>query len=165
MLIKTLEKIDYFKQLQEEILELISKVEFKNNQIICQGLSTDSSDWHTGIGRLEELEDKREQEYNVLNPALIGTCLETIINTYSGFRTRIMSMPPRHCYSIHNDPTPRIHIPIVTNPQAWMIWPFHNECHRMLIGNIYWTDTTKPHTFMNGDMKNRIHIVIGVRNN
>jgi hypothetical protein len=164
MLIKEIEKIDNFKQLQEEVLDLIKQVEFKGNQIICQGLPTDPADWHTGIGRIEELEDKREQEYSVLNPTLVGSCLARIIEKYQGFRTRIMSMTPRQCYSVHYDPTPRIHIPIITNPEAWMVWPFHNECHRMPTGSIYWTDTTKPHTFINGYTECRIHIVMGIQN-
>jgi hypothetical protein len=164
MLFKITEQIDNFKQLQKEILDLIDNVGFKNNQIICQGLVTDSADWHTGVGRIDELEDQREQEYSVLNPALNGTYLASIIEKYQGFRTRIMCMPSRQCYSIHYDPTSRIHIPIVTNLQAWMVWPFHNECHRMPTGNIYWADTTKPHTFMNGHSENRIHIVMGIQN-
>jgi hypothetical protein len=164
MLVNILEKIENFDQLKTEVLELIDKVGFEKNQIICQGLASDPLDWHTGIGRIEELEDRREREYSVLNPALNGTYLASIIEKYQGFRTRIMCMPSRQCYSIHYDPTSRIHIPIVTNSQAWMIWPFHNECHRMPAGNIYQANTTKPHTFINGHTENRIHIVIGTQN-
>jgi hypothetical protein len=160
--VSVIRKLDEFK-FRQEILEIINTVGFDSNQIICQGQSADGTDWKTGVGRIRDLEDRDEQHYKYLNPALAGTMLADIIEEYGCFRTRIMLMSPRSCYSIHADFTPRLHIPVVTNTQAWMVWPYLNKCYQMKVGNIYFADTTKTHTFLNGDGTDRIHIVAGIK--
>jgi hypothetical protein len=152
-----------FLDIKKEVLDIIQRVGFKSNQIVCQTLEENSNDWHTGIGRIDLLEDKIEQNYCYLNTELIGTQLGNLIKHYNCFRTRIMLMPPRQCYSIHADPTPRLHLPIITNPQCWMVWPHNNECHRMSVGQLYFADTTKSHTFINGSEEDRIHVIFGVK--
>ena len=162
MTLVPLENINNFNQLTEEVNNILKKVKIEHNQIICQTVDPDSNDWQTGIGRIAELAYEEENLYTHVNRELSGTVLSELIKKYNGFRTRIMIMPPRHCYSIHADPTPRIHIPISTNNQAWMIWPYLSECKTMNPGLVYWVDTTKHHTFINGGETNRIHIVMGV---
>lgn len=159
---KQLDIIDNFEQLKTEVLNIVKNI--SADQIMCQGLQTSPSDWLTGAGRINELEHNQERDYCVINPALNGTILEEYIKKYNGFRTRIMVMPGRHCYSIHPDPTPRIHIPIVTSKQAWMIWPYNNQCYQLQTGHAYWTDTRKYHTFINGADVTRIHLVMCVNN-
>ena len=74
-----------------------------------------------------------------------------------------MIMEPRKSYSIHRDIFKRVHIPIITNEQCWMIWPYENECHQLQTGKSYITDTTKSHTFINGHINlTRIHLVMSV---
>jgi hypothetical protein len=163
-LTKFVSKLDLpfnFIDLKLEILDIIEKVGFYNKQIMCQGLSVNSDDWHTGVGRIDELEDSTEKNYIHLNSSLKGTNLEKLVKHYSCFRTRIMQMSPRTCYSVHKDPTPRLHLPIITNSQNWMIWPEHNACHRMIIGDLYWANTTELHTFVNASDEWRIHLVMG----
>jgi hypothetical protein len=162
MLARPLYKIDNFQLLQNEIEHIIQKVGFEKNQIICQSLKDNPNQWHLGIGSIEQLEEKEEQQYNQLHTDLVGSYLEKIINQHKGYRTRIMLMPPRHCYSIHADPTKRIHIPIITSDQCWMIWPKSNACYRLETTLCYITDTTQPHTFINGGLENRIHLVMCV---
>jgi hypothetical protein len=152
-----------FIDIKKEILEIIDSVGFKSNQIICQGLDQGTNDWYTGIGRINELEDENEESYIHINPTLNGSNLEKLIKHYKCFRTRIMLMPSKQCYSIHADPTPRLHLPIITNSQCWMVWPYNNQCHRMTVGNLYYADTTLQHTFINGSEENRIHVVFGVK--
>jgi hypothetical protein len=162
MLIIPLETIDDFNLLEEEVFDLINTIGENSSQIICQNLNPDEEDWSTGVGRINELEYQDEYLYKFINKSLKGTRLDHYISKHKGFRTRIMIMNPRQCYSIHADPTPRIHIPIVTDDQAWMIWPYQNVCERMKKGKVYWVDTTKHHTFINGGDTIRIHIVMGV---
>jgi hypothetical protein len=162
MTIIPLENIKNFNILVNEVNDIIKKVQIEHNQIICQTIDPDSDDWQTGIGRIAELDYEEENLYTHINRELNGTVLADLIKKYNGFRTRIMIMPSRHCYSIHADPTPRIHIPIVTSDQAWMIWPYLSECKRMNPGVVYWVDTRKQHTFVNGGETARIHIVMGV---
>jgi hypothetical protein len=163
-LAKLVSKVDLpfnFIDLKLEVLNIIEKVGWRDKQIICQGLEHDPDNWYTGTGSLGELEDSTEQNYVHLNSSLKGSNLEKLINHYGCFRTRIMQMSPRSCYSIHKDPTPRLHLPIITNFQNWMIWPEHSTCHKMIIGDLYWADTTKPHTFVNASDDWRIHLVLG----
>jgi hypothetical protein len=100
-----------------------------------------------------------EREYKFIQPELEGTLIAYYLEKYKVYRSRIMLMSPRSCYSVHRDSTQRIHIPIVANPQAWMVWPFENQCYRFEEGNVYQTDTTKLHSFFNGSEEDRIHMV------
>lgn len=160
MHLKCLEKVDNFEKLKKEVLDLCENLSPSSNQIICQTLEENDNDWSSGIGRIDELEEKNEILYKHINPLLRGTEIEKLILKYQGFRSRIMILQPRQCYSIHSDPTTRIHVPIVTNDQCWMVWPEYSECHRLYAGVEYLTDTTKNHTFINGSRLPRIHLVI-----
>jgi hypothetical protein len=162
MMIKPLGICESFELLKSEILSIVEDIGEDKNQIICQTMEENSEDWFTGVGSIYELEHQNEELYVHLNPKLKDTVLERTIKKYQGFRTRIMILPPRQCYSVHADPTPRIHIPIVTNTQSWMVWPTKPECHHLQETLVYWTDTTKNHTFLNGSMEPRIHLVMCV---
>lgn len=164
MFVTTLEKLPDYQELVAEVQSLVERVGFKNDQLICQGRATDQEDWHLGIGTIYDLEHKDEDSYVNIFPSLENSVIAKYIKRYNGFRTRIMNMVPRRCYSVHRDPTPRVHIPIVTNREAWMVWPFDKECVRMPVGYSYWADTTKHHSFLNGGTEARIHIVICVEN-
>lgn len=162
MLVRPLYKIEDFQLLLQEVETVIQKVGFEKNQIICQSLETNPDCWHVGIGSIEELEEKEERKYNKIHSELKGTYLEKIIKQHNGYRTRIMLMPPRQCYSIHADPSKRIHIPIITNDQCWMVWPKNSSCYQLMVERAYITNTTQPHTFINGGLENRIHVIICV---
>lgn len=164
MLISKIEVLPDYQDLVKEVQGIIDKVGFKVDQIICQGRTTDVEDWHLGTGRIDELEHKDEDSYINVFPSLSGSIIEKYIKRYNGYRTRILHVQRRHCYSVHRDPTPRIHIPIITNKECWMVWPFNKESQRMPAGYSYWTDTTKFHSFMNGGTEGRIHIVMCVDN-
>ena len=162
MLVTTLKPIENFNQLKLEVLELIKELGQGLTQIMCQGSDPENHDWNTGSGRISALKVKEESDYCYLNPRLKGTELEKLINEYQGFRTRIITLTGRKCYSVHADPGFRIHVPIVTNDQAWMVWPHNNYSSKLEIGHSYLTDTTKNHTFLNGSLEDRIHIVMCV---
>jgi hypothetical protein len=162
MLVRPLYKIEDFQTLVQEVQTVIQKVGFEKNQIICQSLEINPNNWYAGIGSIEELAEKEERKYNQIHSDLKGSYLERIINQHNGYRTRIMLMPPRQCYSIHADPSKRIHIPIITNNQCWMVWPNNSACHQLTIERAYITDTTQPHTFINGGLEDRIHLVMCV---
>ena len=74
------------------------------------------------------------------------------------FRTRVLILKPKVCYSIHRDPFKRIHIPIITNEKCWLIVD-KEIMHLPADGNYYKIDTTKQHTALNGSTEDRIHIV------
>jgi hypothetical protein len=163
MLFNLISSVKNFKVLQNEILEIVRIVGFKDNQIMCQTLNEDKEDFYTGIGSIHDLEYKDEQQYKFINKSFKKTYLEEIITDFKGCRTRILKLNPKTCYSIHRDPSPRIHIPIISNDQCWMIWPTRNSCLNMQLGFVYWTDTRKHHTFINCNNNiERIHLVMAV---
>jgi hypothetical protein len=162
VLVTTLKPIENFDRLKLEVLELIKELGQGLTQIMCQGPDPENHDWNTGSGRISILNIKEESDYCYLNPRLKGTELEKLINEYQGFRTRIITLTGRKCYSVHADPGLRVHIPIVTSDQSWMVWPYDNYSSRLETGHSYLTDTTKNHTFLNGSLADRIHIVMCV---
>lgn len=116
--------------------------------------------WAAGTGKLTGLVNP-EQQYNKLNPILRGTIFEDIINEYKLVRTRFMWVNGMSCYSIHRDISPRIHVPIVTNPECYFVLKTGSDAliEHLPAGKVYWTDTRIHHTFMNCSMEPRLHLI------
>lgn len=75
-------------------------------------------------------------------------------------RTRIMRVTGRKCYSWHRDLTPRVHVPLITtNDNFMVVGPL---AHHLTIGLAWWVDTTKWHTAMNCSLEDRYHLVMEV---
>jgi hypothetical protein len=168
-IVKDLGPVENFKKLTQEVALLMIKIgptkPEKTYQIGLQSPALNNNNWDSGIGQLKTLDDKNEENYIHPNIELAGTEIESLLKKFKGFRARIMVMHSGKAYTVHEDPTPRIHIPIITNKNAWMIWPHNNFCAHLLAGNAYWTDTRLSHTFMNGDpTATRVHIVIPIKN-
>lgn len=161
-LVKLIGKIEKFEELKKEVLDIVSTRLTDSNQISLQASADTIDDWYCSAGSIFKLKNTNEKEYNILQPSLKGSLLEQIIDRYGGYRTRIMVSRPRSCYSVHFDESFRIHIPIVTTQQSWMVWPFFSFCSNLEQGNVYWTDTKKNHTVFNGSMEDRIHLVMCV---
>jgi hypothetical protein len=107
----------------------------------------------TGKSRGDEL------SFNILNPYFKGTIFEEIINRFSLKRTRLMWINPGCCYTMHTDATMRLHIPIYTNDQAFLIFK-EGIVRHIPAGHIYIVDTRKEHTAMNGSLDQpRLHFV------
>lgn len=156
--IKILDQIKDFGSLKSEVIHLIRNYRNDSDQIMLQS-EDNNSDWSSGSGSLRLL-NKDERIFCNLNTELRGTLIETIVNKYNAYRSRIMFVPPRKCYSIHADPSYRIHIPIETNIMSYMVWPLDSIVYKFELGNVYWTDTKKMHTFFNGGTSERIHLVL-----
>ena len=74
------------------------------------------------------------------------------------YRTRFLWINEKSCYSIHKDSSPRIHIPIQTNPQA--LFYFSKTGFQYLAKDkIYWVDTRNMHSFVNFSDEKRLHLV------
>lgn len=82
----------------------------------------------------------------------------SVLKDLNVYRARIMRMRPKTCYTYHQDWTKRLHIPLVTNINCFLI--VGDEVLRYPAdGNSYVVDTTKMHTAVNASLKDRIHIV------
>jgi hypothetical protein len=110
--------------------------------------------WVSAIGKRRG----DELEYTNLNPFFKDTIFEVLINQYKLKRTRLMWVSPMTCYSMHKDTTPRIHIPMITNPECYFVFKTGIIQH-MPVGSVYWTNTVNLHTFMNCSDKPRLHLV------
>ena len=103
--------------------------------------------------------------YDTLNPVLKGTYFEEVFDTFPFpvFRARLMALTPNHCYSVHHDQTPRLHLAIETSKHAPFIFVDRNQVFRVPAdGDAYWMDTREEHTAMNGGDRLRIHLVVGL---
>ena len=69
-----------------------------------------------------------------------------------------MWMGGKSCYSMHRDQTPRLHIPLVTNPQCYIVFQ-KGQVEHLTTGSVYWVDTRLEHTAMNGSDVDRLHLV------
>lgn len=114
-----------------------------------------TADGHGGEGRLEEL-NYREKDFNVFAYNLPYT--NSIIRDLQMYRTRVMRMKPKTCYTYHQDPTQRIHIPLITNDKCFFV--IDDQVLRCPAnGQHYLIDTRKKHTFVNASFEKRLHII------
>ena len=54
-MLTVIEKLEDYANLVTEIQDLVTRVGFKNDQLICQGRSSVTDDWHLGIGSINDL--------------------------------------------------------------------------------------------------------------
>ena len=101
--------------------------------------------------------------HDTLNPLYKDSIFEKLINKYNLYRTRFLWVNPMSCYSLHKDTTPRIHIPLITNPSCYFVFKENKSeqgiIKHLAIGSVYWTNTTVTHTFINCSENPRLHIV------
>ena len=156
--------IDLAKILAE--LDSISELD-KNNQVMLQTVQG-CTDPLYGTGSLlqdhngtmeERISLVREIEKEFVVPMFRGLVYtNSVLKDLGMYRSIVMIMKPKQCYSYHVDPTPRVHIPLITNPDCFFV--IEDEVKRIPAdGNHYYVDTTKKHTFVNASFEQRIHIV------
>ena len=137
------------------LLELSLRLPKYDTQISLQTVEGET-DYNYGTGKLTTLNDHKEQDFIV--PLFDIPYTNSIIKDLGMYRTRVMRMHSKTCYSYHKDPTMRIHIPLITNDKCFMV--IDDEVHRHPAdGNHYIIDTTKMHTAVNASWKERIHII------
>lgn len=119
----------------------------------------ENGEWPEGIKLREE--QLKEEDFTELNDVFVGTVFEDIFELltckYHMGRIRLMRMTPKTCLTWHTDITKRIHLPITTNEDCFMI--LDNEKHHIPAGEWSMVDTTIPHTAVNASLYNRVHIV------
>jgi hypothetical protein len=110
--------------------------------------------WISAVGKLRIAESL----FSNLNPYFKNTIFETIINKYKLVRSRFMWVPSYSCYSMHHDPAPRIHIPLITNPDCYFVFK-KGIVEHLPCGKVYEVDTTQDHTFTNCSPLPRLHLM------
>jgi hypothetical protein len=165
MVIKQLSKFENFEELVNECKDLVSRVAFENQkfQLALQVDNPNITDYYTACGRIVRVGGViNESDYKYIQPDLKGSFIDKWLRSIPMpvFRTRLMLVKPKTCYSIHRDPLPRIHLPVITDPDCLMYFPEKKITeHLPANGFSYWVNTKEKHTFMNCSEINRIHLV------
>ena len=119
-----------------------------------------------GAGEHRDKKDrviKNSSEFTILNEIYEGTVFANMIQDVNGQRARIMHMNDYTAYSVHKDMTPRYHLALITNPNAYFIFPTLNQImHIPADGCLYEVNTTILHSFVNCG-PDRTHLVISKR--
>jgi hypothetical protein len=102
-----------------------------------------------------------EYRFDTVGKYFKSTYIEEVINKiqsqYPIYRTRFMLSYPKTNLSWHRDLSPRIHIPIYTNSNCFMV--LEDTVVRLPEGNVYLVDTTRNHTAVNASDSTRVHLV------
>lgn len=166
--------MQYFKKLEHTVdLERL-KIEAHKlswdevNNVYRQQISLQTngtSDWQSSTGSRP---NQDEEQWDTIHPELAGTWWEDFFKNLpmKVYRSRLMVMMPRTCYSIHKDENPRLHVAIKTHRQARFI--FTDPPYVKFIpddSHIWWVDTRIEHTAINGSLEPRIHLVMCLVNN
>jgi hypothetical protein len=168
-----LQRFPEFERLVHECRTLMNEIGFNTevpSQISLQtrdprGYGSADDPWRGSCGWLEGPgidDESAEMQFGFINPKLTGSVIERWLTSFPMplYRARLMLARPGSCYSVHQDPHPRIHIPLVTHPQCLFVFPALSVVnHLPADGHSYWVDTRHFHTFANGSSENRLHIV------
>lgn len=155
-------KYNKFYEIHEFIVNLVNDnldIIEEHEQLAIQ-YATDPS-WTNCMGHEK---GARETDFCKTLPNLLNTPIDDFLNNipYKLCRSRIFIAPPKgQCYSIHKDPTKKLHLPISTNPKSYFLSYEPDEiCHKNMTadGTMYIVDTTRTHSFCNYGDSLRIHV-------
>lgn len=145
-----------FEQIKAEVISLQKRLQL--NQISVQ--TNGSADWEQSAGWLKN--GTTEVSFNQIHPELAGSEIDAYLKwlPFQVVRTRVMVMAPGRQYSVHKDPTWRLHLPLVTNEKAKFIFADENfSVHMPADGRLHLVDTRLMHTAVNDGDTDRIHLV------
>jgi hypothetical protein len=161
--------------LKQDIDQLVQDHGLQDAVQISLTSMSGEDDFTCTIGRIAEVKYP-ERAYRTPLKCLAGTYLESIIKQYPEYyRWRVLKLPPRTVYSIHHDSingweNHRLHIPVVTNPHAYLTFfedivshdhVDHRDAKMIYLhpNNVYNVNTTSLHSAGNYGTQDRIHIV------
>jgi len=143
--------------ISQEIQRIIKRFPGQN-QISLQSNNPSpipETDWNCSVGKFSDISGLELDYIHPIFPE--AKLINHYLKEFDLYRSRIMINHSKECMTIHKDPSPRVHIPVISNENCLMI--IDNYAHYLPPGKIYWTDTRKSHTAMNGSYEKRIHIV------
>lgn len=181
---KLLESFNSFKVTFDTEYSLISLLEKHARQIAVQcrteadGIRqlTESCnsliyDWDNFDSKIHDEPPKRDivlseklfnETCDIFKNTYIEHVIEKVKQQYGGYRGRFMMLKYKTCLSMHEDESPRLHIPIITNPDCFMI--INDNICRFPFGKAYIANTLLPHTAINAGKKDRTHLVFCLNN-
>jgi hypothetical protein len=164
-MIKVVGRFDRFDELREFVLDFVARMDGEYPEEMKLG----QLGFQTRVGCGDRFhccnwikEGVKETDYSELLPELRGTVVEDLLSSMPTplCRVRAMRLLPKYNYPVHVDPSPRIHVPIVTHEKCAMLYPAIEHMKQMPAdGSIYWMDPRLPHTFVNWGNEPRIHLM------
>ena len=104
---------------------------------------------------------RKETEFDMLcdlfKDTYIGEVVSTLKDEYKVTRGRFMMLSMKTCLTYHFDSSPRLHIPLITDDNCFMI--IDDKVCRIPYPGTYKVDTTKKHTALNASKILRTHLV------
>ena len=163
---KLVEELDYyfdFQKLKNECPNINEdSLGFRMEGLSIQHRKNVVAPWNT-IDGLESLshydKDCTDTDFNILHRNFKNTEYEKIINDFNLVRSRILLLNGKRCYSIHQDISWRLHIPIKTNHSCLFYFSDHKEHFHLEEGKVYKVNTTERHTFFNASTEDRVHFI------
>ena len=168
-------KLEYpkFNEVVAQAVEIVANLNLGHDiinqpdgQVAIQHNELNVNDYRAGIGKSFAKTPEWEQRFCNLQPAYKDTAIAEYLDWLEVpvYRTRIMLSRPKSCYSIHSDYSPRLHLPLVTNNQCYFLFTKPEKMfHMPADGKTYWVDTRNSHTFLNGSLLDRLHLVMIVK--
>ena len=161
----------------------------EQNQICLNSIPNFEHDFHKGVGSLlfdwnnskidsvngidnvsnllRKSEPLTESSFTVMCSQFKGTIFETVYNMlnqhYILGRVRLVHLKPKTCLSWHNDTTPRLHYPLLTQEGCFLV--IEDEVMHLSSNTWYMADTIKSHTAFNSSRNSRIHLVAVILGN
>lgn len=163
-------------RLATEMYQLFERYDLHNHPQVSLTSMLGNNDWTGSTGKIQQL-TRPERYWSEINQAVKDTYIHRCIQRYPKFyRWRLMKIDPHATYTVHTDGADnkrnlRLHIPIVTNPEAYLVFFDHkpqtgdavnSKFEHLPAGSSYEVDTTGWHTAFNFGGEPRYHIV-GVR--
>jgi len=159
-----------FQEVVHQAVDLVAKLNLSHDilgqpdgQIAIQHEEPGTNDYRAGIGKSVRKTPEWERGFCHLQPDYTNTAIAEYLDWLAApvYRTRIMLSRPKSCYSIHRDYSPRLHLPLVTNDQCYFLFTNPEKMiHMPADGKTYWVDTRSHHTFLNGSLLDRLHLVM-----
>ena len=171
----------YEHNFEDELKRLIKSktIKWRGSQICITTIPGKENDYTFGNGSLDldydnEYKDEdghlivpkrevplKEIDFTVVCDQFKNTLFEQVYNELSNEyvlgRVRLMKLEHKECLSWHKDYNDRLHIPIITHDGCFMI--IEKEIQHLEANNLYFAETTKHHTAINGSFHPRVHFV------
>lgn len=155
------------ERLHTELDNLLEDVGFVNPSQLTLTSVLGNNHWHESTGKIKHLQFP-EKAYCEINARLLGTVFEEVITQFPEYtRWRLLRLDSHSNYSIHSDSDNgkkniRVHIPVITNPDAYLM--FFDErtepkMYHLEAGCSYRVNTTGFHSAINFGWQDRYHIV------
>lgn len=165
-------KVFMGKRILSELLAIVTEDFDRHKQLSVTSATGKIDDLYGSVGSLFDHSvnqfTRDTSDYSILNPLLIGSYTERVINGVVDLaakqqvkigRIRLMLLESKTCYTYHTDPEEfRYHIPLETNPNCFFM--VDKQIYQMKqIGRLYTFRTNLPHTAINASNERRYHLV------